>query len=153
MARQISKLLVIVLLSVPAGLVAVYCAAELAASWRGLPDMRLHSDMSCLNAVIREELQRYSEQEGRYPESLGVLTQSILEGYYGINVPDQPEARGWLSRFHYSSTEDTYTVTWSVKQYGKLYTHKEYGKHGALVKTELYVDGKLLGKHDGRESR
>lgn len=152
MSRQI-KFLVIVLLSVPGVVIAVFCAGQIVASWRALPDMRLHSDMSCLNAVVREELQRYFEQEGRYPDSLGVLTESILEAYYVGNVPEQPEALGWLSRFHYSSTGATYAVTWSVKQHGTLYTHKEYGKDGALAKTELYVDGKLLGKHGETESR
>jgi len=153
MARQIRKLLLIVIVAVPAGLVAVYCAAEVLAFLRDVPDIRLHSDMSCLSAGIREELQRYFKQQGRYPESLGVLTQSILERYYVRNVPEQPEALGWLSRFQYSSTGDTYTLTWSVDQHGNLYTHKEYGKHGALVKTEFYVDGKLLGKHDERDLR
>jgi hypothetical protein len=148
MARQISKtwvIVLIVLVAVLAGLTAVGGGILVGICLGDMRDMGLHSEMSFLNTAIREHLQQYFEQEDHYPDSLDMVTQSILETSYRKNA-DQPKILSWLSCFHYSSTGDTYILTWSLNKHGNLWTKKEYGKNGAFVKWELYVDGKLHRK-------
>ena len=148
MARQIRKTWVIgliVLVAVLSGLVAVGGGILLGICLGNMRDIRLESEMSFLNAAIREQLQQYFEQEGHYPDSLDMVTQSILENSYRKNA-DKPKILSWLSCFHYSSTGDTYILTWSLNQHGNLWTDKEYGENGVFVKWESYVDGKLHQK-------
>jgi hypothetical protein len=145
MARQIRKTWVIVLVAVLTGLIAVCGAILLVDIYLCyMRDLGLHSEMSFLNAAIRDHLQQYFEQEDHYPDSLDMVTQSILDSYQ--KNADQPKILSWLSCFHYSSTGDTYILTWSLNKYGNLWTNKEYGKNGAFVKWEVYVDGKLHNK-------
>ena len=106
-------------------------------------DMRLHSDMSSLNAGIREQLRTYFEREGCYPDKLDVLKPTILKSCYLTNVPDQPKELEMLTHFKYSSGGNTYTIVWSFenKQDKNVYTHYEYGRNGILEKSELYING------------
>lgn len=143
MKRKIRKLLIIPIATivVMAALFAAYYGFGIISTLR--TDLGRHSDMSLLNAVIREELRTYFKREGHYPENLDVLKPTIVKNCYLTNEPDRPKELEMLTHFQYSSDGITYTIIWSHenKHDGTIYTHKEYGRNGILEKTELYING------------
>jgi len=158
MKRKTRILLIIAIpaVAVMAVLIAVYCGVWIYAT---STDIGLHSDMSLLNAVIRDELKRYFKREGRYPEDLDVLIPTIVKKCYVTSVPDRPKELEMLNHFKYSSDSITYTIIWTFegKNSGAVYTHKEYGRNGTLEKTELYINGQikhvsLLGEEPSLEN-
>jgi hypothetical protein len=135
--RKKAKWLLIIIMLVIAGTVAVDV-------WRSKPYVRLHSDMLSVNAALTEELQDYYENEGRYPDRLEILTGAIVRGSYIGEVPEKPKELGLLPRFDYSTDGEAYTLTWSVgRRSGTVFSYKEYGRDGALVRLEMYIDGEL----------
>ena len=121
--------------------IAVYYGFGIISTLR--TDLGRHSDMSLLNAGIREELKTYYEREGHYPENLDGLTPTIVKSCYLTSVPDRPKELEMLTHFQYSSDGTTYTIIWSHenKHDGTVYTHKEYGRNGILENTELFING------------
>ena len=136
MKRKTRKLLIIAISAVAliAMLIAAYyCGVSLSAM---RSDWRLHSDLSFLNAVIREELKSYFEREGRYPENLDVLIPTILKNCYTTSVPEKPKELELLSHFKYSSDGTTYTIirSYKRKQDGAVWIYTGYGRNGILEK-------------------
>ena len=134
------KTRIILIIAIPmAVLIAVYCGISLSAS---RSDMILLSDLNGLSAGCREELERYFEREGRYPENLDVLIPAILKKCYTTSVPEKPKILEMLSHFKYSSDGTTYKMIMSyVTKRGTVYTHKGYGRNGIREKYEFYING------------
>ncbi|UCG59038.1 MAG: hypothetical protein JSU70_05925 [Phycisphaerales bacterium] len=144
MAKK-TKWLLITIVLVIAG--TVYLGTMAVVCRRVKPDIRLHSDMMLVDAGIREELQRYYKKEGRYPDRLEILTDSILRGCYTGVVPEKPKELELLPRSEYSTDGQTYTLTWSVERRSEtVFTYKRYGRHGAFVTLEMYIDGEISSR-------
>lgn len=117
--------------------------------FRAREDYLFHSDMSSVNALIRDKLKHYFEQESRYPDSLKELTESIIKNSYSErDAPDNSKELELLLNFDYFSDGMTYSITWSASHHGIDHTHKEYGNDGDLVKTEYYINGNLSSVHE-----
>jgi len=107
----------------------------------------VHSDMSMLNASIREELQEYYKKNAHYPDNLQILRNTILKRIYPHRIPEEPNVMDYFNEFKYSAYGISYNLTWEARHSNKTYTHKESGSKGELARTELYIDGKLLEKN------
>lgn len=118
-----------------------------------LPFNRIYSDMSIVNYIIREELQRHYDQEGCYPNSLDMIKETIITNLYIAEVPDNPKELKLFPRFEYSTDGENYSITWSIRNRGTVHTRKEFGRSGGLVKVEHYIDGDLFKFTNGEKTR
>jgi hypothetical protein len=109
-------------------------------------DINIHSDMSFLNACIRENLQEFYKANDRYPENLQALRTSIAKKAFPNKLPDGPNVMDYFNNFHYSSDGNSYEVNYQAKQGTTQFFHKENAYRGEFPNSELYVDGKLTDK-------
>jgi hypothetical protein len=110
-------------------------------------DINCHSDMSMLNAGIREELQKYYKKKGSYPESLQLIKETVLIGTYPSKIPEGPNAIDYFNEFIYSTDGNSYSVTYEAKHGETVYTHQEEGQKGGTPQTKLYINGKLFERN------
>jgi hypothetical protein len=104
--------------------------------------MRYESDISYVNAGIREALMRYYKNNNKYPAKLIELRDFAVghDVLSNLKVTDKNEL---FNKFTYNATDTSYEISVSTERNNMLDTDKEFGEKGEFIAFESYVNGIL----------